>query len=773
MGGGLDARAGGGFWHRLALLHLIRIDVAESDRDWFVRSQINQIRYFPYILLEFARTTVAVLVTAAFLPFWFVAIGTAVSLGLIARLASLKRAITRSLAPAVSCQASLERLLRVRAIFWAGVYASAMIIAPSQALIYLVAGAMLFMMVDTLSTLTLPRSSVFAAATYAAAIAGSMIAIGTGPALLTAVVAIGAFVFLHWLVFNLYYSFATRRLRSRKLEEANETIQLLLNQYDEDGSDWLIECDEEGAILRPNARFCAAAARPFEALDGLRLSLLLDDSPERDELRRIGEREETCRDLVVPLHVEGERRWWSITARPVRDGSGRLTSWRGFIADVTRTRAAEDKVTYMAHYDVLTGLANRSLFQTTLNRAFARLPERQLLAILYVDLDLFKAVNDRYGHATGDAVLAAAARRIESALDTAARVARLGGDEFAVVLDRIGSREEAVAQGGRIVAAMDQPIDVEGQAISIGASVGIAFAPDHGTDGAAVLRNADLALYDAKAAGRRGVSVFTAAMGQDASERRALELDLRSALTRGELAVHYQPLIDTETLEIRGYEALLRWTHPVRGDISPTVFIPIAEERGQIAQIGAWVLNEALREAALWPEDRFVSVNLSPAQLRDDAFLPVLMNALAASGVAPARLELEITETVLLHDSEAMIALLRKIRSLGVGIALDDFGTGYSSLVYLQRYPFTKIKIDRCFVSGMAEADDSDAILRAVVEMAGRLDMVTTAEGVENADQLDRLRRSGCHQLQGFLFGPAVPASAIAQQPDPGARRRA
>ena len=401
--------------------------------------------------------------------------------------------------------------------------------------------------------------------------------------------------------------------------------------------------------LRPNARFCAASQCTANHLEGLRLSLLFDDCPERHELRRIGEFEEPFRGLVVPLHVSGQKRWWSLSARPVRDADGVLTSWRGFVTDVTRTRKAEDRVNYMAHYDPLTNLPNRSLFNTTLDRALERRAPGGLVAALYVDLDHFKGINDTLGHATGDRALAEAARRIEDAAGIGATTARLGGDEFAVLLDHIADRAQAVAIAERIVQACRVPLEHDGQYLPMGASVGIAFAPGDGADGESLLRAADLALYDAKAGGRGGARCFDPAMQELAHERRLLEHDLRAALALGQLELRYQPLVDTDTGETAGYEALLRWNHPTRGEVAPSLFVPIAEDIGQIVAIGTWVLREALREAARWPDHLFVSANLSPAQLRDGQLLPTLVQALGASGLDPQRLELEITETMLMQ----------------------------------------------------------------------------------------------------------------------------
>ncbi|ANU07464.1 putative bifunctional diguanylate cyclase/phosphodiesterase [Paraurantiacibacter namhicola] len=751
----------GAFARRALQLDLIDHRVEERDSEWWSRCKLNHTAAFPYLTYDTVRSVGALILCYSFLETWLIVCLAVVCVILGTAQFMIDREVRLGRHSSQKIYRALRDLVVVRACVWGALTAVYISAAPPEFLPALIPAAMLFMLVDGLCMIAIPRRAMVAVSIQCAGIVVPLAVTATGPALLGVGVAISGLVFMHWAVFNLNYMFATRRLRTRTLREANDTIQLLLNQYDEDGSDWLIECDEDGAILRPNARFCKAAKRSAEEMDGMRLSLLFDDSPQREELRAIGVREENFRNLILPLHIEGEQQWWSISARPVYKPDGSLDCWRGFIADVTRTRKAEEKVTYMAHYDVLTNLPNRSLFNTTLKRSFGRRDDGELAAVLYVDLDHFKAINDTYGHAKGDVVLAEAGRRIEQAVDSHAMVARLGGDEFAVLMDRINDRSEAMRAAEAIVTAMDEPIDVDGQLLPIGASVGVAFGPDNGTEGDEVLRAADLALYDAKSRGRRGASVFDPAMQDEVQDRRSMELDLRAALTRGELELHYQPLLDVESGDIAGYEALLRWNHPERGSVSPAVFIPVAEETGQIIAIGAWVIREALRECATWPEHLSVSVNLSPAQMRDEGLLNTIVGALASSRVSSDRLELEITENLLMQDNEDNISLLHKIRGLGVKIALDDFGTGYSSLNYLRSFPFDKIKIDRCFVSDIADRDDSDAIVDAVVSLAGKLNMRTTAEGVENDEQLAKLRLTGCTQVQGFLFSKARPAAEL------------
>ena len=745
------------------LLNLINHRVADRDVEWWARCKLNHTAAFPYLGWDDARLAAGLIIYAAFANAILLGIFAAGGFAIIARQIQIEKRIASRTQSHRQNYASYRDLVIVRALFWGGVTAVGLSIAPPAYAPIIAMSALFIMFVDALCMVAMPRRAILATAIYAAATTVPLVAFHSGPVLMAAILACSGFVFLHWAVFNLHFLFATRRLRTRRLREASETIQLLLNQYDEDGSDWLFECDEGGRILRPNARFCKAAARSAEELNGMRLSLLFDDCPERDELRVLGEKEDNFRGLVIPLTIEGESCWWSISARPIYDSEGNLDCWRGFMADISRSRRAEAKVTYMAHYDVLTNLPNRSLFNTTLRRAFDRQDHDQILGILYVDLDHFKAINDTHGHAIGDTVLAEAGRRIEQAVGNSNMVARLGGDEFAVLLDRLADRQEALGIAQAIVSAMDDPIEIDGQVqpLPIGASVGVAFAPDNGLTGEDVLKAADLALYDAKSRGRSGASVFDPGMQQEVQDRRALELDLRAALSRGELEVQYQPLKDAATTETVGYEALLRWHHPERGDVSPAVFIPIAEETGQIMAIGSWVLREALNEAANWPEHLTVSVNLSPAQMRDEGLLNTIVGALAASGVAPQRLELEITESLLMQDNDENIELLHRIRDIGVQIALDDFGTGYSSLNYLRSFPFDRIKIDRCFVRDIANKEDSDAIVNAVVGLAGKLKMRTTAEGVEHSEQLERIRATGCTSVQGFLFDHARPPAEL------------
>jgi diguanylate cyclase (GGDEF)-like protein/PAS domain S-box-containing protein len=433
------------------------------------------------------------------------------------------------------------------------------------------------------------------------------------------------------------------------------------------------------------------------------------------------------------------------------------------VVDVTERKQAEARIAYLAQHDALTGLPNRVLFHERLKDALDSVRRAgRPLAVHCIDLDHFKSVNDTLGHPVGDQLLRAVAERLKQNLGEACLVARLGGDEFAVIQADISHPNEASDLAAKLITAVSSHYDIQGHEVIIGASIGIALAPGDGDDCDALLRNADMALYRAKADGRGTAHFFEPEMDRCIQARRVLELDLRKAYANGEFELYYQPLITLRENRISGFEALLRWRHPKRGMVPPGEFIPLAEEIGLIGPLGEWVLRQACSEAARWPDDLHVAVNLSPVQFRSRSVVQAVLTALAYSRLAPQRLELEITESVLLADTEANLATLHKLREIGVRISMDDFGTGYSSLSYLRSFPFDKIKIDRSFVSDLAQRPDCMAIIHAVVGLGQSLGISTTAEGVETQEQLDRLRAEGCTEAQGFLFSPPRPAAEIA-----------
>jgi diguanylate cyclase (GGDEF)-like protein len=450
-------------------------------------------------------------------------------------------------------------------------------------------------------------------------------------------------------------------------------------------------------------------------------------------------------------------RSFQIVAELLADGGGCLVTHE----DITERRRTEQRITHLAHYDALTDLPNRVLFQDRLEQEMAAIAKGDQLAVIYIDIDEFKSVNDTLGHLIGDELLKSVAATLRRCVGPGDFVARLGGDEFAIVQTGVKTRDDVTGLVTRVLAAIREPSECLGHRVATDASIGIALAPRYGTDLNHILKNADMAMYAAKAAGRRTYRFFEPEMDARAKARRRLEMDLRQAIADGALEVYYQPCVSLLDNTITGCEALLRWRHPSRGMVPPAEFIPVAEETGLINPLGEWVLVTACAEAATWPDDVRLAVNVSPIQFRSGTLALKVVAALAASGLAAGRLELEITEAVLIRDDEAALLMLHQLRELGVRIALDDFGTGYSSLSYLQRFPFDKIKIDRCFVRDVAESEGSASIVQAVVNIAAARDMTTTAEGVETNQQLEILRKFGCTEMQGYLFSPAIPAADI------------
>ncbi len=445
-------------------------------------------------------------------------------------------------------------------------------------------------------------------------------------------------------------------------------------------------------------------------------------------------------------------RWLNLHLYPSADGIS------VFFKDVSIRRRAQEQLLYLAHHDTLTGLVNRTILNEQLERSLATATASRQTALLFLDLDEFKSINDSLGHTAGDRLLIQVSERLSRSVRSSDIVARFGGDEFAIVAE-VGNLGEASAMAERIIATLSEPYDLGTQTVVLGVSIGIITVSEPGIAAEDALRDADIALYRAKAEGRGTFRVFEAAMRHRFQERQELKQDLRDALVRDEFSIDYQPLVDLATNQISGFEALLRWNHPSRGLIPPSVFVPMAEETDLVLDIGAWVLDGACREAATWPDGLWVAVNLSPLQFRSGDLVQTVARCLAESGLPGKRLQLEITESVLLADSAANLDILHGLRKLGVSIAMDDFGTGYSSLNYLRRFPFDKIKIDRAFVADLsAESSNSEAnaIVRAIIDLARSLGITTTAEGVETAAQLSALRSMGCNEVQGFLFSKAI-----------------
>ncbi|MFM5917547.1 MAG: putative bifunctional diguanylate cyclase/phosphodiesterase [Novosphingobium sp.] len=583
-------------------------------------------------------------------------------------------------------------------------------------------------------------------------------------ALATIAVLMVASALLVRMAYTAHDMFVTRILSDRDLHSAAKTVKLLLNEYEENGFDWLFELDRDHRLINVSARFAQAAGEPAERLAGRPLATLFAPGQRQDELEQALISGRSLRSLVIALDGLGESgpRWWSISGRPSHSGDG--VHYRGVISDVTELRRAEQRAQQMAHYDALTGLPNRTQFNHALAGLFNNHQDGEHIALILLDIDHFKSVNDMHGHPVGDAYLRMFAARLVSMVGTSGLggsepiVARLGSDEFAIAVSGGDACDHAVRLAELLVLTLGEPLMVDGLELPCAVSLGIALAPFH-TDSQAQLQSyADIAMGAAKNGGRGNWEMFESGMDARLHERHTLARDLRHAVTRGELKLFLQPLVDVASEAKTGYEALLRWQHPVRGLVPPDVFIPIAEETGLIVPIGEWVIRTAFAEAASWPGEEVIAINLSPIQFASPNLLPVIVNALAESGIAPGRVEFEITEGVLLGDTETNIDILCRMQALGLKIALDDFGTGYASLNYLLTFPFDKIKIDRSFISSLATRQESRAIVASIISLANALGMCTLAEGVEDSGQLDQLKAQGCRMVQGWLFGKALPS---------------
>ncbi|WP_439542557.1 EAL domain-containing protein [Hyphomicrobium sp.] len=529
--------------------------------------------------------------------------------------------------------------------------------------------------------------------------------------------------------------------------------------------------DAEHRLIMCNASYrdmyglTAEATQPGTAFDDIMRSHAANDPSKIAEdaqedagnwIAGLRERLSSGKAFTDPIQLSDGRTIF-VRVGPIAGGG-----WVDVHEDITERSRQDAKIAHMARHDMLTGLPNRTLLQERLGQALQSQSETEKTALLFLDLDRFKEVNDTLGHSVGDALLKEVAQRLRDAVRKSDTVARVGGDEFVVMLSTTDPNTEPANFAARIIDVVSEPYEIEGQECSIGTSVGIAIS-NGDIDQDALVVQADLALYRSKSDGRGTYRFFEEEMNTSARLRRGIEHDLRSALANGEFELNYQPLVNLERNEISGFEALLRWRHRERGLVSPADFIPIAEESGLIIPIGEWVLRQACSDAATWPDHVKVAVNLSPVQFKGRALVQTVFSAVAAAAIAPSRLELEITESALLSDSEETLAILRKLSAFGVKIAMDDFGTGYSSLRYLRSFPFDKIKIDKSFISGLFDGESSLAIVRAISGLGRALDLSITAEGVETQEQLDVVRKEGCTEMQGFLFSKPKPASELQQ----------
>ena len=551
------------------------------------------------------------------------------------------------------------------------------------------------------------------------------------------------------------------------LEERNETVSLLLREFEDQGADWLWETDSARRVVRASPRFSLACGIDPLTIDGMPfLQVLAGPTWETGNfaagLRTLADKlkaRESFRDLRLPVHVNGEEHWWEIAASPRFDDRGAFAGFRGVGSDVTEQRASADKINRMARFDTLTGLPNRLMVNENLARAMAEADRwGSRCAFMMLDLDRFKAVNDTLGHPIGDRLLQRVSERLGQLMGEHAMCGRLGGDEFAVIVHDARDSNALEAFAKRIIDTLSRPYEVDQHTLYVGASVGVAVGPRDGRTAEMLIRSADLALYRSKDAGGGVFHAYEPQLHVQAEERRVLEIALRKAVEKGEMHLAYQPVVDAGTGRLMGFEALLRWASPEFGNVSPVKFIPLAEEARLIGPIGEWVMRTACDEAARWPSHIRVAVNVSPDQLQIPGFVTTVTSALSNSGLSAERLELEVTESVFMHEGLGATKVLERVLDLGVRLSLDDFGTGYSSLGYLSRTRFSSIKIDRSFVQGASKGvREAIAIIRAVVALAKSLGMATTAEGVETEAEHRMVQELGCSKVQGYYFGRPLP----------------
>jgi diguanylate cyclase (GGDEF)-like protein/PAS domain S-box-containing protein len=554
------------------------------------------------------------------------------------------------------------------------------------------------------------------------------------------------------------------RLAEARAEAARQ--ELLERQYAIDQAVIVAITDLHGRITYANDNFCRISGYSREELLGENHRILNSGAHStaffREMYRRIANGE-VWRGELCNKAKSGSLYWVDTVITPQLGANGKPIAYMAIRIDITARKHAEAQICYAATHDALTGIANRAVLMERMNEALARMQQHQgTLTAFILDLDGFKHINDTLGHAAGDCLLKDLALRLRSSLGETEMVARLGGDEFAIIqTSGTDQREDAIGLAVRTLETVAKPFRLDGHEVFIATSIGIALAPANGTNAGELLKKADLALYRVKAEGRNGFSFFDEELGKKAISRLQLVNDMRVALSRGEFELHYQPLFDAKTSRPCGMEALVRWHHPVEGLLSPDRFIGIAEETGLMEPLGQWILQRACADAVSWPQNIKVAVNLSAAQFRAGTLFDVILGALVKSGLSPERLELEITESLLLHDKESNVAVIQQLKDIGITIALDDFGTGYASLSYLLMFPFDKIKIDKSFTQGLLMRADCTAVVASILTLARGLEIAVTAEGVETKPQFELLRAAGVNHVQGYLFGRPCPLAEL------------
>ena len=559
------------------------------------------------------------------------------------------------------------------------------------------------------------------------------------------------------------HDFAEHVYTELNLREKNEMVSLLLREHEDSGGDLMWQTDSSRCLTHVSPRLADALGLQIDQLEKrLILEILAGDKWQEGKfpvgLRELADRlisRQTFSDLTVPVEINGETRWWELSAAPRFDENGSFSGFRGVASDITDAQRSAEKINRMARFDTLTGLPNRLQVTEAAGEALTTAERwKRRCAFLMIDLDRFKSINDTLGHLVGDRLLVQVAKRLQAVMGSNQMCGRLGGDEFGVILNESGSSSELAAVAERIIESLSRPYEVDEHTLYIGASIGAATGPRDGRTVETLIRSADLALYRSKDQGGGCYTAYEPQLHSYAEERRVLEIALRKALDRNEFAMNYQPVVNAKTGVIESFEALLRWNSKELGSVSPAKFIPIAEDARLIRAIGEWALRTSCMEAAQWPSEIRLAVNVSAEQLLDPEFVTTVLSALSQSGLPPHRLELEVTESMFMSEGTQALVVLNRILALGVRLALDDFGTGYSSLGYLSKTKFSTIKVDRSFVQGAARnAVESIAIIRAVVALADSLGMSTTAEGVETEAELEMISGLGCRKIQGYLFG--------------------